>query len=113
MLMLVKLPPPLPRDQQSTMLDDLRDGWRYFRSTTWLWVVVLAFSVLNALHAGAFFTLGPALPAVGPLGAVFGLRETILVSGLVYCVICLATLGSRSVRELPRAPVTPTSRPGP
>jgi len=214
-LLLVKIPPPLPRSDQATMLGDLREGWQYFRSTTWLWAVVLAFGVLNALHSG-FNTLGPvmavttdigeagwglvlsagavgllvttvvmlrvplqrpllwgmlgcalygvpmlvlglhpslvavmiasfvggagievfslgwslamqehvpdemlsraysydalgsfvAIPvgqlAVGPLGAAYGVREVLLVCGLAYAVICLATLGSRSVRDLQR-----------
>ena len=41
------------------MVADLREGWDYFRRTTWLWVVVLAFGFLNAMHLGAVFTLGP------------------------------------------------------
>jgi MFS family permease len=216
LLLKVKIPPPLPRDEQSTMLGDLREGWHYFRATTWLWAVVLAFGVLNVLHSG-FNTLGPvvavttdigetgwglilsaqavgllvttvvmlrvplqrpllwgmlgcalyglpmlalglhptlvlvmvatfiggagievfslgwslamqehvpdemlsraysydalgsfvAIPvgqlAVGPLGAVYGVRDVLLVCGIAYAVICLATLGSRSVRDLQRA----------
>lgn len=39
---------------------ELREGWTYFRRTTWLWSVVLGFGVLNAIHQGAWFTLGPA-----------------------------------------------------
>lgn len=43
----------------SNVLADLRDGWTAFRSRTWLWVVVLAFGVINAVHAAGWFTLGP------------------------------------------------------
>ena len=43
------------------MLADLREGWVFFRSDTWLWVVVLAFGFLNAIQTGALFTLGPAV----------------------------------------------------
>jgi MFS family permease len=227
MLVLVRIPPPLPKEEQTSIVGDLREGWRYFRGTTWLWAVVLAFSALNALFSGGFQTLGPVLAktsdigeagwglilsagaaglllttvvmlkvqlqrpllwgmvgctffgvpmvvlgaepnlalvvvasfvggagievfslgwnlamqehvpddmlsraysydalgsfaaiplgqlAVGPLGAVFGVRETIFVCGVLFVVISVATLGSRSVRELQRAPVTPTSRPEP
>ena len=42
-------------------LTELREGWQLFRGTTWLWVVVLAFAVLNAIHAGAWLTLGPVI----------------------------------------------------
>jgi len=216
LLLLVKIPAPPPRAEDASMVAELREGWRYFRATTWLWVIVVAFGVLNALHS-AFNTLGPvmavrtdigeagwglilsagavgllvttvvmlrvplqrpllwgmlgcalygipmlvlglhphlvavmvasfvgsigievfslgwslamqehvpdemlsraysydalgsfvAIPvgqlAVGPLGAVFGVREVLLVCGVAYGVICLATLGSRSVRDLQRA----------
>jgi len=214
LLLPVKIPPP-PRTDQASMVGELREGWRYFRSTTWLWLIVVAFGVLNALHSG-FNTLGPvvavttdigeagwglilsagavgllvttvvmlrvplnrpllwgmlgcaffglpmlvlglqpnlvavmvasfvsgagievfslgwnlamqehvpdemlsraysydalgsfvAIPvgqlAVGPLGAAFGVQEVLLICGVAYTVICLATLGSRSVRDLQR-----------
>ncbi|GAA5146553.1 MFS transporter [Nocardioides marinquilinus] len=38
---------------------ELKEGWQFVRSTQWLWVVVLGFGVLNAIHAGPWFTLGP------------------------------------------------------
>ena len=56
----VKLP-ARQRTEASSMLGELREGWTVFRGTTWLWVVVVGFGVLNAIHAGAWFTLGPAL----------------------------------------------------
>ena len=57
---LVRLPRKEPSDDPVSMVGDLRDGWTYFWSTTWLWVVVLGFGVLNAIHTGAWFTIGPA-----------------------------------------------------
>ncbi|MGI8522697.1 MAG: MFS transporter [Nocardioides sp.] len=58
-LLAVRLPPRPPREGQTSTIDELREGWTYFRSTTWLWVVVLGFALLNAIHTGAWFTLGP------------------------------------------------------
>lgn len=55
----VKIPPRPPRTEQTSTLQDLREGWVFFRSVTWLWVVVLGFGVLNMIHNGALFTLGP------------------------------------------------------
>lgn len=58
LLVPVHLPPPVEREGAST-LADLREGWALFTRTTWLWVIVLAFSLLNAIHSGAWFTVGP------------------------------------------------------
>ena len=60
MLRLVRLPPRPARGEPVSTVGELREGWTYFRSTTWLWVVVLGFGVLNGIHIGAWFTLGPA-----------------------------------------------------
>jgi len=56
----VVLPDRAPKEQETGTIAELREGWTYFRRTTWLWVVVLGFGVLNAIHMGAWFTLGPA-----------------------------------------------------
>lgn len=48
-------------DPPSSMIHELREGWTVFVGNTWLWVVVVAFGVLNAIHTGAWFTLGPVL----------------------------------------------------
>ena len=57
----VRLPAAVAAEQVSSpsMWHDLREGWTAFTSMTWIWVVVLAFGLLNAIHAGAWFTLGP------------------------------------------------------
>ncbi len=49
-----------PRSEDS-MLRQLREGWSAFRSRTWLWAVVLAFGIINAVHAAGWSTLGPAI----------------------------------------------------
>lgn len=60
----VVVPPRKQRaadDPPSSMIHELREGWTVFVGHTWLWVVVVAFGVLNAVHSGAWFTLGPVL----------------------------------------------------
>jgi MFS family permease len=223
LLVPIKLPTPVPRSDQAGIFSDLRTGWTFFRATTWLWVIVLAFGVLNALSSGGRGTLGPAyakasaigvdgwalivsagacglvlsslvllrvplrrpllwgmlgctlhgapmialgttdqlwivvvaafvggagieifglgwelamqehvptdmlsrvysydmlgsfiaIPAgqlaFGPLGAAYGLQQMILVAGVAYFVISLATLASRSVRTMTRAETTSTT----
>ncbi len=59
LLLPVKLPKRPPREPGVGTIRELRDGWRFFVSTTWLWVIVLGFGFLNAIHSGAWFTLGP------------------------------------------------------
>jgi len=44
---------------KTSIVADLREGWGVFTGHTWLWVVVLAFGLMNAIHMGAWFTLGP------------------------------------------------------
>jgi predicted MFS family arabinose efflux permease len=47
------------REEVTTLLAELRDGWREFRGRTWLWAVVLQFSVVNAAEVGGQNVLGP------------------------------------------------------
>ena len=46
-------------DRNHTMLTDLRDGWRTFRSHTWIWIVVVQAAAINAALAGGSGVLGP------------------------------------------------------
>jgi MFS family permease len=59
LLLLVSLPRPARDANAPSTFAELREGWSLFVGTTWLWVIVLAFSALNAIHAGALNTLGP------------------------------------------------------
>jgi len=58
---------------KTSMVRDLRDGWSAFTTHTWVWVVVVSFGVLNMIHAGAMFTLGPVIA-----------KQTIGVTGWGY-----------------------------
>ena len=71
------------------MLADLREGWVFFRSVTWLWVVVLAFGFLNAIQVGALFTLGPAVAkeTIGEQG--WGLVLSAESAGLLLMTIVM------------------------
>jgi MFS family permease len=61
---LLLIPVKIPRAEKSeerkpSTIAELREGWTFFISTTWLWVVVLGFGFLNMIHNGALFVLGP------------------------------------------------------
>jgi hypothetical protein len=106
LLLPVRLPAAGP--SRATMLGELREGWRFFRHTTWLWVVVAACGLLNALAEGGLTALGPvraegtsigahgwglamSAQALGALGATLVLMkrrlERPLASGLVACAL--------------------------
>jgi len=53
--------PSTQRLKAPNMLTELREGWDEFTSRTWVWVIVVAFGVLNGVHVGALFVLGPAI----------------------------------------------------
>jgi hypothetical protein len=46
------------REHAPGFLAELREGWDAFRSRTWIWVVVLQFSVLHLLVLPAFLVVG-------------------------------------------------------
>ena len=82
---------------RSGVVRDLASGWSRFRSITWLWVVVLAFGLLNAIHAGAWLTLGPVLaaddPAIGKEG--WGYAVSALAVGLLLLTVVMMRLTFR------------------
>jgi MFS family permease len=61
LLLPVRLPPRAPSGEAADTVRELREGWSFFWATPWLWAVVVGFGVLNAIHVGAWFTLGPAI----------------------------------------------------
>ncbi|GAA3368771.1 MFS transporter [Streptomyces sannanensis] len=62
-----------PREPGEGLLADLRDGWREFTGRTWLWVIVVQFSVCNAFFGATDSVYGPLvaeeeLGGAGPWG---------------------------------------------
>ena len=48
-----------PRAARASLLRDLREGWREFTAHTWLWAIVLQFSVMLMGWFGAWAVVGP------------------------------------------------------
>jgi MFS family permease len=56
----LRLPAQQERSTESTsMLLDLQEGWKEFRSRQWLWVVVLQYSFVMMVFQAVFSVLGP------------------------------------------------------
>jgi MFS family permease len=90
--------PAADRAEATSVLRDLRDGWREFASRTWLWVVVLAFGVINAVEAGAWTTLGPVIADETFGRKVWGLAVSAQSAGLLVAMVVL-------LRYRPRRPL--------
>jgi predicted MFS family arabinose efflux permease len=58
------------RPEAASVLEDLRLGWREFISHTWLWVIVLQFSLIVAAAESVFGLIGPAVAREQMGGAV-------------------------------------------
>jgi MFS family permease len=77
---------PADREEGTTMLAELRDGWREFKARTWLWVIVLQFSFVNAAESGGLNVLGPAvakaeLGGAAAWGAILAAESAGLIVG--------------------------------
>ena len=64
------------------MLEDLRTGWQAFTSQTWIWVVVVAFSLVNASIAGGVHVLGPVVADATIGRAGWGVVLSLLTGGM-------------------------------
>ena len=59
LLFLVRTTAQARAQADSSMLTDLREGWREFRARRWVWLVVLLFSIANFGFTAAIGVLGP------------------------------------------------------
>jgi len=95
LLLLVPVHVPRRAAGPASLLQDLREGWTLFRTTPWLWIVVVAFAVINAIIAGAWNTLGPpvAQDTIGVTG--WGYVVSAQAVGLVVASLVLLRLSVR------------------
>jgi MFS family permease len=54
----MRLPATL-RMEVPGLVRELKEGWHEFRARTWLWVIVVQFSIVNAAESGGLNVLGP------------------------------------------------------
>lgn len=78
------------RTERTSVVADLREGWREFVGRRWVWIVVLQFAVLNAAFVGATAVLGPVVADASFGRAAWGLVVAALSVGLaVGAVVAL------------------------
>ena len=70
--------------ERSTVLAELREGWAEVRSRSWIWVIVLAFSVGLLASFGPWQTLGPTVSlAQYDTRATFGIAASAIGLGTI------------------------------
>ncbi|ARJ05772.1 MFS transporter [Cnuibacter physcomitrellae] len=67
---------------RSSVVAELRDGWREFAGRRWVWIVVVQFTVLNAAFVGATTVLGPVAADESFGRAAWGLVVAAQTAGL-------------------------------
>lgn len=89
-LLVISVKPKLQiTPEAASVFEDLRLGWREFTSHTWLWVIVIQFSLIVAVGESVFGLIGPAVTREQMGGAVdwgfiaSGFGVGTLVGGLV------------------------------
>jgi MFS family permease len=94
-LLLARLTIPRIARTPSSMLTDLRDGWHEFVSRQWVWVIVLAFGLLNLIFTACYQVLGPVIADRTFGRAGWGLVSACFGTGLVASGIIMLRLKPR------------------
>src|SRR5205085_4446929 len=85
----------------STVLHELREGWRDFWARPWLWAIDLQFGFVNAAQAGAVAVLGP-LVAKRDLGGAAGWGVILAAQsiGFVACGVLMLRWRPRRILRI-------------
>lgn len=82
-LLMSRLTIPRIERAASSVLTDLREGWHEFASRQWVWVIVLAFGLLNLIFTACYQVLGPVIADSTFGRAGWGLVSACFGAGLV------------------------------
>jgi MFS family permease len=81
--------PPELQSEEGPVWGQLRDGWLTFISIRWVWVCVATYGVLNAIHAGAWMTLGPVVSNRGIGARGWGAMMSAEAAGLLVVAVVM------------------------
>ncbi len=97
-VLLARLTIPRIERTAGTVLSDLRVGWSEFVSRQWVWVIVLAFCLLNVIFSACYRTLGPVIADDTFGRAGWGVASAFFGAGLIAGGILM-------IRVKPRYPL--------
>ncbi len=79
------------REKAERLLDSVRAGWREVRSRVWVWMTILAWSLLLMLSLAPWFVLGPTVARdIYGSGSVYGIHEVFFGVGMISGAIVAA-----------------------
>jgi MFS family permease len=95
----IRIPRRIDAPEPRGYLRELHDGWRVFRSHTWLWSTVGIFGISNMWYAGSWAVLGPAI-AKAELGGARAWATILTVGGVGAVAGGIAAIRFRPARPL-------------
>jgi len=70
--------------ERTTVLTELREGWSQVRSRTWVWAIILVFSIGLLTGFGPYMTLGPTISIEHwDTRAVYGIVASVMGAGTI------------------------------
>jgi MFS family permease len=70
--------------ERTTVLTELREGWSQVRSRTWVWAIILVFSIGLLTGFGPYMTLGPTISIEHwDTRAVYGILASVMGAGTI------------------------------
>jgi MFS family permease len=96
----LRLPTHVRPEQSTTVVHDLRDGWREVRSRRWLWVSIAYWCWMAVAAFPVFFVLGPyiAKQSLGGASAWAAILSTGGVGGLAGALVGMKTKPRHQLR---------------
>ncbi|WP_223199527.1 MFS transporter [Solihabitans fulvus] len=81
---LARLPSATPvTGARGSLLPDIREGWREFRSTPWIWTMASSYFLINLVNVGPWQVLGPTLTKQHSGDAAWGIVLSVRAVGLL------------------------------
>jgi MFS family permease len=74
---------PIPAGEHSSVLRDLREGWHGFRARTWMWSVILVWTVYGVMLFGPLIPLGSVLVSQRLGAPAYGWVQSAVGAGTV------------------------------
>ncbi len=81
--------PSHPSVTDSSLIQEMREGWSYFRRRRWIWSITGAFALMNAVQMGVWQVLGPIIAKNTFGSAGWGLTLGIKAVGLLIASLAM------------------------